>query len=249
MESCPSAFAWDDHGIHGAPFPEAVARHVDACERCRSTQEHRQASQRAFAARVAAPLRQRLASVPIRRRWIPSASILSILGAAAIALLLTVQPRRPESGPYVGVKGAFSVEVAGRRGGRVFAFDGDAVAEPGDEVQLTVRAAAGSRYVLVGSVDGTGTFSPFYPASLEGRSLELPPAGHPLAPPVVLDGAPGPERIVVVLSGAPLPVQAVARWAPGAADHPGASAPEIPDAAGVGVIVRWVTLPKTAGAR
>lgn len=246
MEACPSAFAWDDHYIHGTAFPEAVARHVDGCPRCRSVQEHRQASQREFAARVAAPLRQRLASVPVRRRWIvPWAAV---LGAAAVGLLLTVQLRRPEPGPYAGVKGGLGIQVAGRRDGRVFVFDGDAVAEAGDEVQLTIRAAAGSRYVLVGSVDGTGTFSPFYPASLDGRSLELPPPGNPLAPPVVLDGAPGPERIVVVLSGAPLPVQAVAHWARAAADHP-TSAPQIPGTAGQGVIVRWVTLPKAAGAR
>jgi len=251
MEPCPSAFAWDDHDIHGTPFPEAVARHVEGCPRCHSVREHRQASRRAFAAHVAAPLRQRLASVPNRRWWIvPSASAsASILGVAAVALLLTVQRRRPEPAPYAGAKGAVAIEVAGRRGGRVFEFDGDAVAEPGDEVQLTIHAAAGLRYVLVGSVDGSGRFSPFYPASVQGRSLELPPSGHPLAPPVVLDGAPGPERIVVVLSGAPLPVQAVGRWAERAADHPGASAPEIPEAAGGGVVVRWVTLPKAAGSR
>jgi hypothetical protein len=131
----------------------------------------------------------------------------------------------------------------------VFVFDGDTVAEPGDEVQFTVRAAAGLEYVLVGSVDGTGRFSSFYPDSLQGRSVELPPSGDPLAPPVVLDNAPGPERIVVVLSHAPLPVDAVARWAEASADHLGASMPEIPEAGGLGVIVRWVTLAKPAGAR
>lgn len=247
MEPCPSAFAWDDHDIHGAPFPEAVALHVDGCARCRSVQEHRRASRRAFAAHVAGPLRRRLASAPVRRRWIvPSASV---LGLVAAALVLTVQLRRPEPGPYSGAKGAVAIEVAGRRDGRVFAFDGDAVAEPGDEVQLTIRAAAGLRYVLVGSVDGTGRFSAFYPASVQGRSLELPPYGHPLAPPVVLDGAPGPERIVVVLSSAPLAVHAVAQWAQRAADHPGASASEIAEAAGAAVFVRWVTLPKAAGVR
>lgn len=249
MEPCPSAFAWDDHDIHGTPFPDAVAFHVDGCPRCRSVHEHRQASRRAFAAHVAAPLRQRLASVPAWRRWIVPSASASILGVAAVVLLLIVERRRPEPGPYAGAKGAVAIEVAGRRGARVFAFDGDAVAEPGDEVQLTIRAAVGLRYVLVGSVDGSGRFSPFYPASVRGRSLELPPRGRPMAPPVVLDGAPGPERIVVVLSGAPLPVQAVAQWAEGAADHPGASAPEIPEAAGGAVIVRWVTLPKAGGAR
>jgi hypothetical protein len=260
MEPCPSAFAWDDHDIHGTAFPAAVARHVGGCARCRSVEEHRQASARAFAARVAAPLRQRLASVRTRGRWrwrwhwiVPSAATL-----AAVGVLLTIQLRGPapglhESPAYTGVKGAVSIEVAGRRSGRVFELGGDVAAATGDEVQLTVRAAAGLRYVLVGSVDGTGRFSAFYPASLEGQSLELPPAGRPLAPPVVLDGAPGPERIAVVLSRVPLPAKVVARWAEAAAEHSsgpaGTSAPNIPGAAAGEVVVRWITLPKAGGAR
>jgi hypothetical protein len=103
--------------------------------------------------------------------------------------------------------------------------------------------------VLVGSVDGTGRFSPFYPGALGDRSIELPPSGDPLAPPVVLDGAPGPERIVVVVSGAPLPVAAVARWAEQTADHPDPPVPEIPGTAGARVIAHWITLSKAAGVR
>ena len=76
---------------------------------------------------------------------------------------------------------------------------------------MTVAAAhPDQRYVTVGSVDGTGRFSPFYPANLDGHSVTLPALGQPLGPPIVLDAAPGPERIVVVRSARPLSVAAVA---------------------------------------
>ena len=212
MDACPSSFAWDDHDIHGTPFPEAVARHVDGCPRCRVAAERREASRQVFAARVAWPLRQRLATAP-RRRWTLWPTSLIVAAAAAASLFAVIQLRRPDAGPYIGAKGDVAIELAGRRGGRVFPVDSDTIAEPGDELELTVRAAAGSPYVLVGSVDGTGWFSPFYPTTLDGHSLPVPAGGRPLEPPIVLDDAPGPERIVIVLSTAPVTVRDVAPWA------------------------------------
>lgn len=253
MDACPSSFAWDDHEIHGTPLPDAVARHVGACPRCRRAAERREASRQVFAARVAGPLRQRLAAAPARwtfwgARW----RVPSIVGAAAvIGLFAVVRARRPDAGTdagsYVGAKGDVAIQVAGRRAGRVFLFDGETPAQPGDELELTVRGAAGSAYVLVGSVDGTGRFSPFYPATLDGRSLALPAGGRPLEPPVQLDDAPGPERIVIVLSSAPLLARDVARWAESAARRPGEPAPAIPGAPAA--TVRWLTLHKGSGPR
>ncbi|HSS39863.1 MAG TPA: hypothetical protein VLT58_13945, partial [Polyangia bacterium] len=203
MDACPSSFAWDDHDIHATPFPEAVARHVDVCPRCRLIGKRREASQQLFATRIAVPLRQRLATVP-RRRWTLWPTALIAAAGAAVSLFAVVQLRRVDAVPYIGAKGEVAVELAGRRSGRVFPVDSDTVAEPGDELELTVRGASGSPYVLVGSVDGTGWFSPFYPTTLDGRSLTVPSGGRPLAPPIVLDDAPGPERIVIVLSAAPV---------------------------------------------
>lgn len=258
MDACPSSFAWDDHDIHGTPLPDAVARHVRACPRCRRTAERREASRQMFAARLAAPLRQRLAVAPPRPTfWSARWRAPSIIGAAAVVgLFAVIQVRRPDARTnaesYVGAKGDVAIQLAGRRGGRVFLFDGETAAQPGDELELTVRGAAGSPYVLVGSVDGTGRFSPFYPASLDGRSLELPPGGRPLEPPVQLDDAPGPERIVIVLSSAPLPARDVARWAESAARRPSEPAPPFPGAPAAGaprVLVRWLTLHKGSGPR
>jgi hypothetical protein len=63
----------------------------------------------------------------------------------------------------------------------------------------------------------------------------------------VLDDAPGPERIVIVLSSAPVTVREVAPWAESAVSHPGAPAPQ--NLGGTPVTVRWVTLRKGSGAR
>ncbi|MFL5306571.1 MAG: hypothetical protein ACJ8F1_15245 [Polyangia bacterium] len=246
MDACPSSFAWDDHDIHGTPFPDAVARHVDGCPRCSRVGKRREASRQAFATRIAAPLRQRLATVP-RRRWTLWPTSLVVAAGAAASIFAVVQLKHPDTGPYIGAKGDVAVELAGRRGGRVFPVDSDTVAEPGDELELTIRGASGLPYVLVGSVDGTGWFSPFYPTTLDGRSLAVPPGGHPLEPPIVLDDAPGPERIVIALSAAPLTVRQVAPWAESAVNHPGVPAPQ--NLGGTPVAIRWVTLRKGSGGR
>jgi hypothetical protein len=248
MDVCPSSFVWDDHEIHGTPFPEPVARHVDSCPRCQLARERRHASRQLFAARFAVPLRQRMASASARRRWtLWPVSLFTAAGVAA-CLLLTLHVRRAGSGPYVAAKGDVAIELDLRRNGRVFLIDTDLIAQPGDELQLAIRAASGLTYASVGSVDGTGRFSPFYPPTLDGMSAELPRHGRVFEPPVVLDDAPGPERIVIVLSGAPLHARDIARWAESAVVNQPVPMPS-PIAGPQPVVVRWVTLRKKSAGR
>jgi hypothetical protein len=162
--------------------------------------------------------------------------------AAAAGVAMVAGTHRPP-GLYQAAKGAVAVDVAGRRHGRVFAFDPGMAAAPGDELQLTVHAAGDLRYVLVGSVDGTGRFSPFYPAVRDGQSVPLPPAGRPLEPPIVLDDAPGPERLLVIVSDAPLAVSAVAPVAESVqARTERLEIPGVPPTART--VAHWITLPK-----
>jgi hypothetical protein len=151
----------------------------------------------------------------------------------------------PQEPTYRGTKGALAVELTARRAGRTFAVDGATPVRPGDQLQLTVRAAAASaRYVLVGSVDGSGRFSPFYPATDSGASVTLPPPNQPLAPPIVLDAAPGPERILVVTSLVPVTVPAVRSLAESAAAA--AALAPIHAVQGVPVTSTWLTVAKEA---
>ena len=66
------------------------------------------------------------------------------------------------------------------------------------------RKDAGDRYVLVGSVDGSGQLARFYPAAADGCAVALPAGDEPLGGSIVVDEAPGPERIVVLVSHQPL---------------------------------------------
>lgn len=238
MNACPSTFALDDAEIHGGALTDAVARHLADCDRCRARNAQRDRLAHRFDGALAAPLWSRVdgARHRSRRRWWWGLAAPALAGLAAIVLLA-----RPGTS-YRATKGDVTVEVAGRRAGAVFAVDGVTEVSPGDELQFTVRSARATTepYVLVGSVDGTGRFSPFYPGSLEGGSVPLPSGGAPLAPPVVLDEAPGPERIVVVLSERPLDVRTLAPLV-----EARAAASDLNGALGAGeTSVRWIVLGK-----
>jgi len=238
MDACPSTFALDDAEIHGGAAAAAVARHLETCHRCRARHAQRDRSGHRFDSALAAPLWSRVdgarhRSTP-RWRWALAAPAL----AAVAAVVLVAGP----GATYRGTKGDLTVEVAGRRAGAVFAVEATTEVSPGDELQFTVRSGRATieRYVVVGSVDGTGRFSPFYPGSLEGASVPLPPGGAPLSPPVVLDDAPGPERIVVVLSERPLDARMLAPLV-----EARAAASDLNGALGAGeTSVRWIVLAK-----
>lgn len=250
MDACPSTFALDDAELHGGPGAAAVARHVDSCDRCQTRRVRRTALGHHFEAAVREPLWSRVDAARRRRPWWRRLGLAApALAVAAAVVVVATGHRGTHQGTYEttyhGTKGDLAIELAVRRVGAVFAVAPTTEVRPGDELQLTVHAAraAGGGFVLVGSVDGTGKFSPFYPASLEGHSVALPPPGTPLAPPVVLDGAPGPERIVVVLSERPLEARVLAPLVE-------ARASNLAEALGVGeLVVRWIVLSKQGPGR
>ena len=247
-DTCPSELALDDAELHGGEAAARVAAHVAGCARCQARgAERRRLSQRfeeAYArpawAQVATAAQSRRRWAGLRGwRWLALASPLAVAAAFVIARVADLHPPARESA-YRGTKGTLAVEMSARRAGLVFAVEQGTPVRPGDELQLTVRSAASARYVLVGSVDGTGRFSPFYPATDAGESVALPPHGQPLAPPIVLDAAPGPERILVLTSARPLTVQAVRPLAEAAA----ASTAPIQSAQGVPVASAWSVVVK-----
>lgn len=260
MQPCPSTFALDLRESQGAPADDSIAQHVAACPRCHARATARAALDQRFASRYREPLWRRVQATSGRRRRWRFALLAPAPALLLAALVLWLRPGT-SSGPvepgdpaaaYRGAKGGPAVPQTGdarparidvRRAGRVFAFDDDAVARPGDEIQLTLAdGAPEQRYVLIGSVDGTGRFSPFYPGARDGQSVAVPPSGRPLLPPIVLDAAPGPERIAIVRSSRPLPVAVVAPLAEAAAVARRSFVVQGADDARVDV--RWVTLRK-----
>ncbi|MFL5306779.1 MAG: hypothetical protein ACJ8F1_16300 [Polyangia bacterium] len=199
-KNCPSSFALDAFRLGLDPSPAA---HVRDCARCTAWL----AAQEQVEANVA-------------HLWVPAAPRrphgfwrglrlgLPVAALAAAALLLVARPRQPTE----TAKGASaSVQIARSRAGAVsWLSPADDVAAK-DAIRLFVnRQDRADRYVLVGSVDGTGQLSRFYPMDGQGCSVSLPAAGEAIDGSIVIDEAPGPERLVVLVSHEPLCWPAVA---------------------------------------
>jgi hypothetical protein len=195
-----------------------------------------------FEAELAAPTWTRIAEIrSARPRRVPPWLLLTALGAAAASFVLFVGPghRTAPTGPTP--KGSALVEIVCRRGARTFVIGpGDAVA-PGDALRfLPLPIWSEAHYIQVGSVDGTGNYAPFYPPADDGLSVALPAPGVPLEGSIRLDDAPGPERLLVVLSVAPLSARDVARTALAHA----AAADPIDRIGAAKVATAWIVLPK-----
>jgi len=269
MTACLSSFAMDDRALHG-PIDAAVDRHLGECRRCRTRFEERARVVAAFEtdgsaatswARIAAGGHASAERARPRHRvrarwwWLGLSGVLASAGAAA-ALLVTAGSgglsRAPA--PYLAPKGgalptalptalpvALPVEVLCRRGDRTFVLAPDESVAPGDRLRFRpLPARTDVAFIQIGSVDGRGVYSPFYPAADRDESVPLPPAGQALDGAIALDAAPGPERVFVVLSARPLRVSDVRRAA-----LEGAARLANPDQiGGVSVWSGWVALRK-----
>lgn len=138
---------------------------------------------------------------------------LGLATAAALALTFSAGPgTQTEDDVYIGVKGHESTfEVfAQREQGGSFTVKGDTKLKPKDRIRFVV-APGQAKYVLVASVDGKGAFSVYHPF---GSSESEPIAGQvprrlELGSTVELDDTLGTERLLVVLSDAPVKAEAV----------------------------------------
>jgi hypothetical protein len=112
----------------------------------------------------------------------------------------------------IGIKGPSEVRVFARRNQPATAEvirvnDGDRLAA-GDALRF-VLSPTGLPYVLIASIDGAGQANIYYPFHGE-TSIEVDPEGTVSVPgSIVLDQAPGPERIFVLHSGKPIRAQTV----------------------------------------
>lgn len=212
MTACHSEFALDRLHLSG---DDACARdqHVGSCAHCQARLQQRrqveaefeQSGGDAFWRRVAREYDERRR----RRRNLRFAFAPLVACAAALLLVAGRSAFRPQS-DQLTAKGPPVLELHCRRGGRAYVLGvGDAV-QAGDELRFVPRTNASERgYIQVGSVDGTGAYTPFYPDALDGNSVPLPAPGQPLAGSIRLDDAPGPERLFVVVSRTPLSAVAV----------------------------------------
>jgi hypothetical protein len=267
MSACPSDLAIDHAELHGGD--SAVDEHLRDCAACQVRHRERTAAVALFEEAIAKPTWSRIAATRAasrsRERW-PIGWALGGAGGCAVAIMLVVIVARPNWGPalgltptavspssapheasadgYVGAKGWAATDVICRRGDRVFVLGSHDIVAPGDELRFRPRAQGPeARFIQIGAVDGTGTYTPFYPGNTGASSVGLPPVGEALAGSIRLDDAPGPERVLVVVSATSLAVSDVGRIAEARASD----AKAIDTIGGVPVRSGWIVLAKRAG--
>lgn len=194
-----SALALDALAL-GALDREAEARlqqHLASCAACRDEQTAAAALRDQFTRNV---LPRGLPTRPRPCWW--------WLAVPALAMLAVfVLWRRPSPVADFGIKGDASWQVFANRGGEPFAVhDGSRLAS-GDRIRFLVLSA-GAPYLMVASVDGSGAATIYYPyegahsAAVDREQVEPPGS-------IVLDAAPGPERLYALLSDQPLAAEDV----------------------------------------
>lgn len=149
-----------------------------------------------------------------RMVWFASAGLAAVAAVAAVALVwfagraITAPGIAPRA-PMIAAKGDPALHVMARQhtGGEdhVFEVQDGAALRPGDAIRFAIDADGG--YLLVVSVDGAGQLSVYHPYGGD-RSAPLDAPGHRavLDGSIVLDDAPGPERIWAVISDRPIAV-------------------------------------------
>jgi hypothetical protein len=156
-----------------------------------------------IAARVAAERRRRAQ----RRYWLLGA--VTSAAAVAVAILVlrpTAQMQTREDDPEITrVKGATRLLAFRLAGDHVEKLEPDALANPGDIIQLRYNAG-GQHYGIIASIDGAGSVTLHYPAS-EDASPALSPKTTALPNAYELDAAPRFERFFFITDNQPLDVK------------------------------------------
>ena len=201
-----SAFALDALALGALdPASEAAARmHLERCPRCRAD-HHAAAELRGYFA-VHVMYRTAPRAAGNARWWLLAPAL-----AAAVALVIVlvgVGRERPEPEADLAIKGGASARVYAHRDDRTFAVEDGTRLAAGDRIRFAI-VPAGAPFLLIASIDGSGAATIYYPYG--GRaSAPLGPAGRGELPgSIVLDAAPGPERVFALFSDEPLDASVV----------------------------------------
>jgi hypothetical protein len=211
----PSRHALARHEAgEGSPDERAaLGAHLETCPTCAETLAELGRYRVAFQAGLSqAELEARIAlraARPAPRSWWALVRWPYALGAAtatALALLLVFAPRGDEPGPDSGTrtKGAeFSLSFVIESGGKPVLAEPGHRLRAGDRIQFLLTAPAGGQLHLVG-VDGRGQVSVYFPAPGVTPPAFPGGAGRPVPGSIILDDAPGPERVFALLCSAAL---------------------------------------------
>jgi hypothetical protein len=188
-----------------------VDDHARDCLRCKTELEGARAARSRFDrqvfSRTLPRIEERFAGRP--RRWFVALGLVTAtLGAAAVLVLVRPRPgpgTSPEE-PAFSVKGSGALKLYGRRNGHVFPVEAATVLHPGDQLRFAVQSD-GARFVLIASIDGRGQASIYVPSTPIGRDAGV--GWGLVGDSIVLDDAPGPERVFAVFSNEVLAEEAI----------------------------------------
>ncbi|NRD60997.1 DUF4384 domain-containing protein [Corallococcus exiguus] len=222
--------SWTLRRLHAGELPtheaNRVREHAEACEACGATLRSFADAQAAFEADVpfesfeagVERARARQASSKesaTRSQWVrPLMAV-----AASVVVLVLARPLLETGGrtdpvqpPVTGnrIKGGAGAEL--RIGGgvdpqRVASTEAPEALQPGERVRLGYTADT-FRYVAALSVDTQGEVTPLYPESGDSLAVEPGAGQHWLPESVEFTGA-GAERVVLVLTDAPVSMDAL----------------------------------------
>jgi hypothetical protein len=180
--------------------------HLAACARCRGDFEAADALRAHFTDHIMPRTLPRKA----RPSWLVFA-VPAFAAAIAIVAVVTRHRDTPAPPPELAIKGDATWQVFANRGGQTFIVHDGAQLEPGDRIRFAV-IPLGARYLLVASIDGAGAVSIYYPYGGSASAALPTQAGARSVLPgsIVLDSAPGPERMFAIFSDEPIDAQQVA---------------------------------------
>ncbi|NOK19088.1 ACP synthase [Corallococcus carmarthensis] len=221
--------SWTLRRLHAGELPtqeaHRVREHAEACEACGATLRSFVDAQAAFEAEVPfegfeagverARARQAAREPAARAQW--ARPLMAV--AASVLVLVLARPLLESGGrtdpvppPVAGnrIKGGAGAEL--RIGGgvdpqRVANTDAPEALQPGERVRLGYTADA-YRFVAALSVDAQGEVTPLYPESGDSLAVEPGAGQHWLPESVEFTGA-GAERVVLVLTDAPVSMDAL----------------------------------------
>jgi hypothetical protein len=194
-----------------------IEQHLVACERCRTDHAGYAADARQFSQEIFPRTVQRFRSVTpgsfwgrlLRRRvmWIiaPAMTVVLALVVARGRLSNDVhRDSRASAGDDIRIKGGEpTLRSFARRMQHVFAIQDGMELHPGDEMRFVVDSPR-LQFLLLASVDGAGRVNIYFP--YDGSQSGVIATGKPTELPgsIVLDTAPGPERVFALYSKNPL---------------------------------------------
>lgn len=188
---------------------ETARTHITGCARCRDDLAQAEASVATFKREVFSRTVDKLTPTPWWRKLAP----LLVPVVAAAVLLLWVN-RKSDTPSTTGeddirVKGAVTFQVFAKRGDAVVVVRDREQLSPGDAIRF-VAGARTERFLLVASVDGSGKATVYFPyGGTRSGAIDAAPVDLPGS--IVLDRAPGPERIFALFSTAPVEAETVTR--------------------------------------